>query len=95
MDFFLEFAFELVGEMIMEGGENAASSHRLPRWARVLILIGMALFYAAIFAILLLVGVGAFRELPWISAILFALDAALVFLLVHKFRRILRTFSRK
>ncbi len=95
MDFIAEFVMELLGDIIMEGGEDAASNHRLPKWLRTLILIGLALFYAAIFAIILLVGIGAFRDLPWMSALLFALDAMLVLMAVHKFRKILRTFPRK
>ena len=95
MDFIAEFVIELLGEIIMEGGEDAAANHRLPKWLRILILIGLALFYVAIFTIILLVGIGAFRDLPWMAVLLFALDAMLIFMLVHKFRKILRTFPRK
>ena len=94
MDFIAEFLMELLGEIIMEGGEDAAANHRLPRWLRILILIGLVLFYAAIFTIILLVGIGAFRDLPWMSVLLFALDAMLVFMVVRKFRKILRTLPR-
>ena len=95
MDFVAELAMELLGEIIMEGGEEAASNHRLPKWLRILILIGLALFYTAVFAILLLIGLAAVRDVPLISFLLLALDAGWVFLGVRKFRKILRTFPRK
>ena len=95
MDFIAEILMEILGETIMEGGESAASSHRLPRWARILALVGLMLFYAAVFGMILLAGIGALRELPWVSLLLFALDGLLVFMTVHKLRKILRTFPRK
>ena len=93
MDFIAEILMEILGEAIMEGGETAVSSRRLPRWARILALAGLMLFYAAVFAVILLVGIGAARDLPLISLLLFALDGLLVFMVVHKLHKILRTFQ--
>ena len=95
MEFLAEFLFELFGEVIIDTGVDAASDHRRPKWLRVLILTVLGLLCAVVFAVLLLVGIGAVRDLPLISLFLFALDAVWVFLSVHKFRKILRTFSRK
>ena len=95
MEFLMELLFEVLGEVFLENGVEMAADHRLPRWASVLILIVTALLFTAVFAIILLVGIGAVRDLPLISFFLFALDAVWVFLGVHKFRKITRTFSRQ
>ena len=97
MEFIAEILMEILGEAIMEGGETAASSRRLPRWARILALAGLVLFYAALFTILTLVGIAALRNQGalWISLIVFALAGLLVFMVVHKLHKILRTFSKK
>ena len=95
MDFILETVLEILGELLIEGGVGAASSRRLPLWVRVLILIGLGLLFFAVFALILLVGVGIFRELPLLSLALFALDAVWIFSGFRKFRRILRTFSHQ
>ena len=95
MELFAEFVLELLGELLMEGGAQAASSRRLPRWARILILTGLGLLFFAVFALILLVGIAALQELPLLSLVLFVLDAAWVFTGVRKFRKILRTIPRQ
>ena len=95
MDAILEILMEMLGTAIVEGGVSAASNRRRPVWHRVLILAVLGLFFAAVFAVILLVGIGAARDLPLISLFLFALDAAWVFLGVRRLRSILRTFSHE
>ena len=95
MEFLAEFLVERLGEVIIEAGTDAAANHRVPKWLRVLVLIALGLLFAAVLAILVIVGIAAFSELPLISVLLFALSAAWIFLGVRKFRRILRTFSRQ
>ena len=95
MELFAEFILEILGELLMEGGAQAASSRRLPIWARVLILAVLGLLFLAVFAILLLVGIAAFQELPLLSLFLLALDAAWIFFGVRKLRKILRTFRHQ
>ena len=95
MEFLVELLFEILGEVFLENGIEIASDHRLPKWARVLVLIGSALFFTAVFGMILVVGVGAFREVPLISLLLFALDAGLAFLCVHQIRKSLRIRSRQ
>ena len=95
MELFAEFILEILGELLIEGGAQAASSRRVPGWARVLILIVLGLLFSAVFALILLVGIGALQELPLLSLVLFALDAAWVFSGFRKFRKILRAFSRQ
>ena len=94
MEFIAEIVLEVLGELLMEGGVGAASSRRLPAWARVLILIVLGLLFLAVFALILLVGIAALQELPLLSLVLFVLDAAWVFSGFRKFRQILRTFPR-
>ena len=95
MEFLAEFLFELFGEVIIDTGVDAASDRRRPKWLRVFILAVLGLLSTVVFAVLLLVGIGALRELPLISLFLFALDAVWIFLSVRKLHKILRTFSRK
>ena len=89
MEFLLELLFEILGEVFLENGVDIASDHRLPKWARVLILSVTALVFAAVFGLILTAGIGALGELPLISLLLFALDAALVFFCTHKVRQVL------
>ena len=95
MEFFAEFVLEILGELLIEGGAQAASSRRLPTWVRILILTGLGLLVFAVFAVILLVGIGMFQEFPLLSVALFALDAVWIFSGFRKFRKILRTFSRQ
>ena len=94
MDFLMELLFEAVG-VFLENGVEIASDRRLPRWARVLILTVSALVFAAVFGVILAMGVGAFRDTPLISLICFVLDAALVILLVRQLRTAVRIRSRQ
>ena len=94
MELIAEIVVAVLGELLIEGGAQAASSRRLPGWARVLILIGLGLLFFAVFALILLAGIGMFRDLPLFSLFLLALDAAWIFFGVRKLRKILRTFSR-
>ena len=94
MELFADFVLEILGELLIEGGAQAASDHRRPMWARVLLLIVLGLLFAAVFAILLLVGIAALQELPLLSIALLALDAVWFFLGFRKFRKILRTFCQ-
>ena len=95
MDAILEIVMEMLGTAIVEGGVSAASNRRRPRWQRVLVLAVLGLFCAAVFAVILLAGIGALPDLPVISVFLFALDAVWVFLCIRRFSKILRTFSCK
>lgn len=95
MEFFAEILMEMLGTAIVEGGVSAASNRRRPAWQRLLVLAVLALFCAAVFAVILLVGIGALPDLPLISLFLFALDAIWVFLCVRRLRKILRALSRK
>ena len=89
MEFLIELLFEILGEVFLENGIDIASDHRLPKWARVLILSVTALVFTAVFGLILMVGIGALGQLPLISLLLFALDAALVFFCVCKVRQVL------
>ena len=95
MELIAESVVEVLGELLIEGGAEAASSHRLPKLARVLILIGLGLLFFAVFFLILLVGIAALQELPLLSIALFALDAVWIFLGFRKFLKILHTFSRQ
>ena len=94
MELFAEFILEILGELLIEGGTQAASNRRLSTWARVLILAVLGLLFAAVFVLILLVGVCALQEIPLLSLVLFVLDAAWVLSGFRKFRKILRTFPR-
>ena len=95
MDLLAEILMEMLGTAIVEGGVSAASDRRRPAWLRVLVLAVLGLFCAAVFAVILLAGVGSLPDLPLIALFLFALDAVWVFLCVRRSCKILRTFSRK
>ena len=95
MEVIAEIVVEILGELLIGGGAQAASSRRLPMWARVLILTGLGLLFSAVFVLILLVGICALQELPLLSLVLFVLDAAWFFSGFQKFRRILRTFPRQ
>ena len=95
MELFAEFVLEILGELLIEGGAQAASSRRFPMWARVLILAVLGLLFAAVFILILLVGICALQELPLLSLVLFVLDAAWFFSGFRKLRKIFRTFSRQ
>ena len=94
MEFLTEFAIELLGGFLVDAGADTVSDRRRPMWLRILILAGLGLLFTAVFAILLIVGIGAFQDLPLISLFLFALDAAFVFVAIRKLRKILRTLSQ-
>ena len=96
MDFVAEIFMEILGEAIMEGGTAAASDRRRPKWQRVLILSLFMLFFAAVFVLMTAAGVIMLTDgRPVAGVLMFILDLALIFFYVHKFRNILRTFSRK
>ncbi len=91
VEFLIELLIEILGDVFLENGIDIASDHRLPKWARVLILIVTALVFAAVFGFILMEGIRALRELPLVSLLLFTLDAALVFMLAHQVRKVLPT----
>ena len=96
MDFLIEFAGEILGELVLEGGVDAASDHRRPKWLRILILSLIALFFAAVFVLMTAAGVIMLTGgRPIAGILMLALDVALIVLSIYKFRKILRTFSRK
>ena len=96
MDFVAEIFMEILGEAIIEGGVDAASDHRRPKWQRVLILSLIMLFFAAVFVLMTAAGVIMLTDgRPVAGVLMLALDLALIFFCLHKFRNILRTFSRK
>ena len=92
MELIAEIVVEVLGELLIEGGVKAASSRRLPGWARVLVLTVLGMLFFAVFTVILLVGICALQELPLLSLVLFVLDAAWVFSGFRKFRKILHTF---
>ncbi len=92
----MEILGEVLVEAILEGGVSAASDHRRPRWQRVLALSLLALFFAAVFALIAAGGVIAVRKgIPIAGVFLFALDLALVVFSFRKLRKILRAFHRE
>ena len=96
MDFIAEIVMEMLGTAIIDGGVDAASDHRRPMWQRVLILSLVVLFFTAVFVLMTAAGVIMLTGgRPVAGVLMFALDLALIFFCVHKFRNILRTFSRK
>ena len=96
MDFLIEFVGEILAELVLEGGESAASDHRRPRWQRVLVLALLALFFAAALGLITWAGVLMAQEGRIAAAVcMFALDMGLVFFCACKIRKILRTFSCK
>lgn len=96
MDAIAEIFMEILGELVLEGGVSAASDHRRPKWLRVLILTLMALFFAAVFALMAAGGIIMLKDgKPIAGVLMLALDLALVVLSVYSLRKILRTFSRR
>ena len=94
MDFLIELLFEAVG-IFLENGVEIASDRRLPKWASVLILAVSVLVFAAVFGVILAVGVGALSHTPLISLICLVLDAALAVLLAHQLRTAVRSRSHQ
>ena len=95
MEFLAEFLFELLGEVFLENGLETAADRRRPKWLRILILTVTALVFAAVFGIILLVGIGALSHTPLMSLLMFALDAGLVFFCACKVRKVLHTRPRR
>ena len=95
MEFLIELLLEILGEFFLDGGIERAADRSLPKWARVLILTVSALVFAAVFGIILAVGVKDLQESPLLSVLMFAMDAGLVFLCIHKVRKVLRIRSHQ
>ena len=95
MDFLIELLFEVIGEVFLENGVEIAACHRLPKWLRVLILACTALAFAAVFGIILAVGIKSLREAPPLSLLMFAMDLVLVFWCVYQVRKVLRILPRQ
>ena len=96
MDFVAEIFMEIVWEAIIEGGVDAASDHRRPKWLRVLILSLIVLFFAAVFVLMTAAGVIMLADGRAVAGVLMlALDLPLIVFSAYELRKILRTFSRK
>ena len=79
-----------LGELFLEDGVEYAADRKLPKWQRALILIGAALTFTAVFAVILAVGIKNLRESPLLSVLMFALAAGLVVLCFCKVRKVLQ-----
>ena len=90
MDFVFEFFVELLSEVFLENGIEAASNRHFPKWLRILILAATAVIFVAVFGIILLAGTDALSHTPLMSLLMFALDAGLVFFCACKVRKVLR-----
>lgn len=58
----MEFLFELLADLLIEGGIEASSNPRVSKWIRYFILIILILFFASVIFGIILLGIYLLKE---------------------------------
>jgi len=84
----MEFIFELVIELLLEGATEVSSNKKISKWIRYPILFLLAFFYLAIILLIIFVGILMFEEN--ILAALFFIALGIFFLIfsIKKFKTV-------
>ncbi len=89
----MEFLFEMILELVLEGSFEASKSKNVPKPVRVLLAALVVLFFTAAIGIMVLAGILMIRDdSPLGGAFMFVL-AALI--LVFSIRRFIRAYIKK
>lgn len=89
----MEFLMELITELLLEGSLEVAKSRRISKWIRYPAIVLLAVLYAAVVAVIALVGWIVLKEgsTAWLGIGFLLLDIFFVFYSVRKMRKEIQT----
>lgn len=83
----MEFVFELILEMFLEGGMEISKNEKISKWIRYPVLALVVLFFVTVLALIFLVGIMMFSTNIPVSLFLIGVGLIMLVGTILKFRR--------
>ena len=83
----MEFLFELIFELIIEGGIEASKSEKIPKCIRYLLIAIISLFFIAVIGLIFFSGILLLNENILIGMFFILLGIIMLLLSIFKFRK--------
>lgn len=84
----MEFLFELVLELILEGSIDASKSKKVPKPLRYVLIVFIVLFFAGIDSLFFITGFLAIKINTLLAILMFALGMIMVVATIFKFKEL-------
>lgn len=84
----MEFIFELIIELLLEGATKVSSNNKISKWIRYPILFLLSFFYLAIILLIIFVGLLLFEENILAAIFFIALGIFFLIFSVKKFKSV-------
>ncbi len=91
----MEFFFELIVELVLEGSIEVSKSRKVPKYIRYPCIMILSLFFLAVIGLLFFAGIRSFRENVLAGIFLISIGAFLLIMSVIKFRKTYLTKRNK
>lgn len=82
----MEFIFEFILELVLEGGIEASKNSKIPKFVRYPLIVVISLFFIAVIGIIFLAGILSLRENILLGILLISLGLFMLIMSVIKFR---------
>lgn len=86
----MEFIFELMAELLFEGTVSLSRNRKVPRAVRLLLVLIIVLFFAAVVGLVLYMGIRVFKDSPLAGAAVTAVGIVLLLCAVRFLRNLIR-----
>ena len=83
----MEFIFEFILELVLEGSIEVIKSSKIPKYIRYPLIVILALFFIAVIGLIFLVGILSFKENILLGILLIAIGLFMLAACVVKFRK--------
>ncbi len=88
----MEWLFEFIMELVLEGSIEASKSRKIPKYIRYPLIALIAVFFIAIIGIIFLTGIMLLKEnVPFLGVIFILLGAYMLIMSIIKFKRVYLT----
>lgn len=91
----MDFLIELIGDILIEGSFELATSKRISKWIRYPILSILIIFYSVIILGILFIGINSINENFWLSIFLIVVSLLLFIGTIFAIKRKLNSKEEK
>lgn len=88
----MEYIFEFILELVIDGSIEASKSSKIPRYIRYPLIVLISLFFIAVIGVIFLAGILSFKENVFLGIFFILISLFLFIMSVIKFRK---TYLRK
>ncbi len=83
----MEYLFEFILELALEGSIEASKSKKVPKWIRYILIIIISLFFISVISLIFIAGILTLKKSIWVGIFFILLGLYMLVMSIIKFRK--------